>query len=131
MSRVLRVTEPVAHGDDALNVTGGLDDVAADHGAFRCCLDGDDTVRDANGDAGRVAQEHAHHEVLEDLVLYVRVWPAVHTQHVRAGHDADQCPVIAGDRESLDPPRVHQPGRLGDRIVRADRYRRRGPQPGR
>src|ERR1700721_1673022 len=109
MSRVLRVAAPAAPGADAPNGTGGSDEVAAGHGAFRCSLDGDDTVRDANGEAGRVAPEHAHDEVLDDLVLYVRVWPAVHTQHGGAGHDADQGSVVAGDRESLDPPRVHRP----------------------
>src|ERR1700722_4094805 len=127
---VLWVAEPIAHGDHTLNVTGGFDDVAADHAAFRCSLNGHDTVRDPNGDAGWVAQEHAHDEILADLALYVRVGPAVHTQHVGAGHDADQCSVVAGDRESRDPPRVHQPGRLGDRLVRADRHRWTGHQLG-
>src|SRR5580692_11698081 len=102
------VAEPVPHGDDALNMTGGVDDVAADHVGFRCAFDGDDAVCDGDGETGRVAREHAQDQLLDDRALYVRVCPAVHAQDVGAGDDADQGSVVAGDRESLEPPRVHQ-----------------------
>jgi len=50
------VAEAVAHGDDALNVTGGFDDVAASQVGFRCALDGDDAVCDGDGEAGRAVR---------------------------------------------------------------------------
>src|SRR5580693_271256 len=104
-------------------MTGGVDDVAAGRVGFRCALDGDDAVCHGDAETGWVGREPAHDQVLDDLALYVRVRSAVHAQDVGAGHDADQGPVVAGDREPLDPPRVHEAGRLGDRLARAYRYR--------
>jgi hypothetical protein len=131
VGRVGRVGEPVAHGDNALNVPRAVDDVAADDGGFRRALDGDDAVLDGNGEFVRVAAERAKDEILGDLALYLRVGPAVHAEHVGAGHDADQPSVVIGDREPLDPAGVHQARRSGDRLVGADGHRRLGHQVGR
>src|SRR5690349_7629364 len=117
-----RVVEAVADRHHALDVPDAPDDVVAGLVGLRTAGQRHDAVLHGHLEGRWVRQEPAEDHLVGDLLVDVMVRPVEDGEHVGPADDADQAPVLVGDREPLDPAVVHELRRVLGRVVGADRH---------
>src|SRR5271155_6189268 len=117
-----RPAELVADRYHARDVPDPVHQVAAQVCRLRGTRDRDDALGDRHHEQGRVDQELAQNDVVDDLGADLLVGAVEDGQQVGAADDTHQVAARVDHGKPLDLQVVHQPGGLLARVVWLDRY---------